>query len=94
MSYTQPQRPLKVFRAGTVKVAIWRRQGQEIDRPTFSIRLQKSYFDQDAKKWIDTDYLFPEDLPKVEAAIRAAYEFTTLKEEDPSNESPSADTGQ
>lgn len=91
MSHAPPQRPVKVFRAGNIKAAIWRRQNQESDRPSFSIRLQKRYFDQDAKTFVDTEYLFAEDLPRVELVVRRAHEFIMLREEEPGDDASAID---
>lgn len=86
MSIQQPpQRPEKEFRAGTITAAIWRheneRDGQTVIART--IRLQKRYKDRDTQTWQDSEFLFPEDLPKVELVVRAAYEYIMLKQRDP-----------
>ena len=79
----QPQKPEKEFRAGTVKVAIWRNETEQDSRTVVqhSVRLQKRYRDQSGE-WKDSDYLFANDLPRARLVIDKAYEYIVLKESD------------
>ena len=74
-------KPAKTFRSGKISVSIWKdevnKDGHTVVR--HSIRLQKQ-FQNDNDDWIDTDYYFPDELPRVEALMRKAYEFLVIKE--------------
>ncbi|MFC1805370.1 hypothetical protein ACFL09_00120 [Planctomycetota bacterium] len=76
----QATRPVKEFRAGTIKAAVWRNESEQDDEITvrFSVRIQKR-FKRDGE-WQDTNYYFPEDLPKLCLVTEKAFEFTTLRE--------------
>ena len=93
MSHQSSQRPVKEFRAiggGHVTASVWRneneRDGQIV--VSYSIRLQKRYYDRDTKTWHDSEYYFPEDLPKLRLVIEKAYEYTRLRERDPQAMTP------
>jgi hypothetical protein len=87
MSYLS-QRPVKEFRAlggGTVTASVWRNESEKDGQilVSYSIRVQKRYFDRGTNTWNDSDYYFPEDLPKLRLVIEKAYEYTRLRERDP-----------
>lgn len=93
MSDQLPQKPVREFRAsggGTVTAAVWRneheRDGQLM--VTYSIGLRKRYYDRDSETWKDSDYFFPEDLPKLRLVIDKAYEYAVLRERDPQGGTP------
>ncbi len=75
------QKPEAEFRAGLISASVWRNEvqqdGQTIVR--YSIRPQKRYRKDDGS-YENSEYYFPEDLPKLILVIQKAYEFTTLKE--------------
>ena len=73
--------PIKVIRAGTVSASVWK---DEVDKNgttvvRYSIRVQKR-FRQDDGEWKNTDYFFPEELPKLQMVTAKAFEYVTLKE--------------
>ena len=73
--------PIKEFRSGGVKAAIWRNDVQR-DGQTFvrhSVRIQKSYRD-DRGDWKTTEYYYPEDLPRLALVAGKAFEFINLTE--------------
>lgn len=78
----QAKKPEKEFRAGAISASVWRNsvnQGdQEVER--FSVRIQKRFKAKDSEEWKNTDYYFPEDLPKLEAVVRKAYDYITVAE--------------
>lgn len=82
MTQQTTQQPVKVFRAGAISAAIWRNEVEQDGRTVVrhSVRPQKRYRDKDTGEWHDTDYYFPEDLPKLELVTRKAYEYITLIE--------------
>jgi len=77
-----PQQPVKEFRAGTVSAAIWRNERADGERTVVqhTVRIQKRYRDQTTGEWKNSDYLFPNDLPKVALVVNKAYEFISLRE--------------
>lgn len=80
----QTQKPIKEFRAGTVKAAVWKEQREEAGRSTsrFSVRIEKRYFDEASKEWRNTDYFFANDLPRLCLVAQRAFEFVVLDEPD------------
>lgn len=86
MQQTTNNKPIKVFRYGCVKTAIWLNH-TVIDRavvPIHSIQLTKIY--QQDGEWKSTTSLSPEDLPKAALVLTEAYRFLRLQSEEP-NES-------
>ena len=77
-----PQKPEKEFRAGGIKAAIWRTETIQDERTVVqhTVRVQKRYRDQQTGEWKDTEYLFPNDLPKLELVVHRAYEYIALRE--------------
>jgi hypothetical protein len=72
-----PQKPIKVFRCGSVKAAIW--LGSKIKNDTLvdvhSIRIDRSYKDKDKNEWKHTNTFNAEDLPKVAVLAMEVYKF-------------------
>jgi len=85
MAERTSQRPVKEFRAGPVKVAIWQndaeQNGQRVVR--HSVRIGKRYFDRQQNSWQDSEYFFTNDLPRLRLLVEKAFEFIALKESDP-----------
>jgi len=78
----QNNQPAKEFRAGAISASVWRNEESQQDgsvRVRHSVKIQKRYRDKDGT-WQDSDYFFPEDLPKLELVARKAFEFISLKE--------------
>jgi len=85
MSQHSPQRPVKEFRAGPVKIAIWQNDGEQNGQHVVrhSVRIGKRYFDRQQNAWLDSDYFFVNDLPRLRLLVEKAFEFIALKESDP-----------
>lgn len=79
--------PIKEFRAGGIRAAIWRNEIEQDGRIVVrhSIKVEKRYHDKQADEWKSTDQFFPEDLARLQLVAAEAYRFTTLKqsEDDP-----------
>ena len=77
----QNNKPIKDFRSGPVQASIWpkeiQRDGQAVVR--YSVRVQKQYRKDDGS-YENTDYFFPEDLPKLALVANEAFRFISLKE--------------
>jgi hypothetical protein len=80
-------RPSTSLRAGKIELSIWR---NEIDKdgrtiPQYSIRIKKR-FRKDDGSYNDTDYYFPEELPKLAVLVQKAFEYVVLTERKDSDE--------
>ena len=87
------QVPIKEFRAGGIKAAIWREDGEDQGRTvvTHSVRIQKRYFDNTSSEWRTTEYFFSSDLPRLCLVAQKAFEYIALGEsEDRSSQERSA----
>jgi hypothetical protein len=95
MTQRTSQRPVKEFRAGPVKVAIWQNEAEQDGRPVIrhSIRIGKRYFDRQQNAWQDSDYFFVNDLPRLRLLVEKAFEFIALKESDPDSSDASGVSG-
>lgn len=87
MSYPS-LKPVKEFRAlggGAVTASVWRNESEKDGQilVSYSIRVQKRYRDRETGAWHDSEYYFPEDLPKLRLVVEKAYEYTRLRERDP-----------
>ena len=61
------QPPIKVFRSGPIKFAVWlntvTRDGEEVK--FHSLKITKVYRDKNSGEWKNSNRLFVDDLPKV-----------------------------
>jgi hypothetical protein len=94
MAARPPQRPVKEFRTGTLKVAIWENEVEQDGKRTmrYSARFGKRYFDEQKQEWRDTETLFANDLPRVRLLLDKAFEFIVLKDPDTNNGADTAET--
>ena len=81
--------PIKVIRVGTISASVWRNEVEKNGATVVrhSVRIQKR-FRQDDGEWKNTDYFFPEDLPKLQLVAAKAFEFVSLKESEDSPDQP------
>ena len=84
MTTNGANRPVKEFRVGALTMAVWEKAGAEPNqsRRSYSARFQKRYVDRKTNTWCDTDYLFADDLPRLELLLRKTYEYMLLQESD------------
>jgi hypothetical protein len=80
----QGNRPVKEFKAGTVRAAIWKEDREDAGRQTvrFSVKIEKRYFDEASQAWRTTEYFFPNDLPRLCLVAEKAFEYIALSESD------------
>jgi len=75
MQDKEKQKPIRVTRCGGLKAAVWlsttNKDGKDVNVPR--IRIQKSYKDRNTGEWVNTDWLYLDDLPKVVAVATEAY---------------------
>jgi hypothetical protein len=85
-------RPVKVFRCGTVRAAIWanRRVMDNAVVEVHSVKISKSY--KEDEQWRETTTFAAEDLPKVALVATEAYRFLRLRSEEPSGKLEDQDT--
>ena len=72
--------PVRTYRAGGVSAAVWRNESEKDGRTVvaYSVRFQKRFRKND--EWQNSDYYFPEDLPKLQLVAAKAFEFVSLKD--------------
>lgn len=82
------QKPVKEFRVGRIKVAIWKNESEKDGKTVIqhSIKIQKSFRNDDGE-YQETNNYFPDELPKLALAVRKAYEFVALRERSPEDDS-------
>ena len=82
MTEQTAQRPLKQFRAGGIRVAIWQNEGVRNGQPILlhSVTLNKRYRDQNTGEWTDSNSFFPDDLPRLRLLLDKAYEHIMLRD--------------
>jgi len=73
------QRPIKAFRVGGVRAAIWENTVTRNGRETVvhSVQIDRTY--KDGEEWKQTNRFDVRDLPKVELAAAKAFDFICLK---------------
>lgn len=74
-------KPVKDFRVGNIQAGIWRNEvekdGQTVVR--HSVRIQKQ-FRKDDGSYENSDYFFPNELPRLALVVQKCYEFIVLSE--------------
>lgn len=87
----QNNQPVKTFQSGPISASVWRNEDVQSDGTTrvkYSVRFQKRFCNKDGQ-WQNSDYYFPEDLPKLQLVVAKAFEFISLKEsKDPEESVP------
>jgi hypothetical protein len=85
------QRSTKEFGGGHgVKSAVWRNEREEGGRTVIrhTVRISRSYHDQQTGKWVETDYYYPNDLPRVALVAQQAFEYIVLQESEEGSDLP------
>jgi hypothetical protein len=73
--------PVREFRVGGIKAAIWERDGQQEGQAAqYSVRIDRTYRDARTNEFKTTDYYFPGDLPKLILVAEKAFEYVSLKD--------------
>ena len=84
----QGDKPIKEFRAGSVRASIWQDEKSGKDDETFSVysvRIEKRYKDT-AGNWQSTTRFKRVDLADLELVVFKAREYISLAEREPGNE--------
>ena len=72
MEKTEKIKPVHKGKFGGVKSTVWK---NKTDKGVFyNVTFKRSYMDKDGE-WQDTDQFRPNDLPKLELAVRDAFVF-------------------
>jgi len=85
MDETIKKNPVKVFRCGPVRAAIWS-DSRVMDNSLVelhSVKITRSYKDKDNGEWKHTPAFNAEDLPKVALVAMEAYKFIRLRSPEP-----------
>ncbi len=79
-------KPIKTYRAGRIQASIWKNEKERNGQTMLqhSIRIQKQFKKEDGE-YQNTDYFFPDDLPKLNLVSQKAYEYIKLKQSDTEN---------
>ena len=90
MPNSEPQQPVKEFRVGGFSAAIWRNETNKDGRTIVqhSVRARKRFRDRATGEWRESDYLFAEDIPRLQLVLAKAYEFIALKESEDDSDLP------
>ena len=85
MENTVKKNPIRVFRCGHVKAAIWSNSRIIDDTLTevHSIKIDRSYKDKDFDEWKHTNSFNVEDLPKVALVVNEVYKFLRMNTFEP-----------
>ncbi len=79
--------PDKEIRAGRIRASIWRQPAERNGRPTFSIRIEKSFRGRNGD-WQSSHILFfPGELPRLVLVASRAYAATQINRDDGDGES-------
>ena len=91
-SKTGAQRPLKVFKAGGIRAAIWQNTIPDSEVVTYSVQIDRTY--KHEEQFRTTSHFKVPDLPRVELVAREAFAWLSLRreEEDPRGSSFPAPT--
>ena len=84
----QGDKPIKEFRAGSVRASIWQDQAVGENDETFnvfSVRVERRYKDSEGN-WQSTTRFKRADLADLELVVFKAREFISLNERDPAKE--------
>ncbi len=86
MTQQNTTKPVRTIRCANVTASVWRAKGKKNGRTTVrhTVRIQKRYRRGD--EYENTDYYFPDDLPKLAMVAQEAFRFITLKENTNSEE--------
>ena len=78
----QGQAPIKEFRAGSIRAAIWKNETEVEGRTVVqhSVRIEKRFFDKKTGEWRASDYFFANDLPRLCLVTEKAFEYVALRE--------------
>jgi len=87
MSQQNSSKPIKDFRVGAISGAIFRNEVQQDGNTIirYSVKIQKQ-FRKDDGQWQNTDYYFPDDIPKLQLVAAKCFEYISLTESKDSEE--------
>ena len=81
MPQQNTSKPVRTIRCANITASVWKtkrkKNGQTVAR--HSVRIQKR-FRREGGDYENTDYYFPEDLPKLALVAEEAFRFITLRE--------------
>ena len=82
----EKRRPDKEIRAGRIRASIWRQPSEKNGRPTFSIRIEKSFRSRNGDWQSSSILCFPQELPRLVLAASRAYAATQLSQDNGDDE--------
>lgn len=83
----QTQKPVKVFRAGSVKATIWSKVVKKDNKEFtfYTTTIERSYKDKE-DNWKNTSSFEKDDLQKVAVVTRLAHEYLYIAQENTSDD--------
>ena len=80
MTQQNTAKPIRTIRCGNVAASVWRNKTKKDGRTVarHSVRIQKRFRRGD--DYENTDYYFPDDLPRLATVAQEAFHFITVKE--------------
>jgi len=80
-------RPIKEFTSGSVRATLWENEREKDGQKftTHTIRVERTYKDADGN-WQATNGFRQADLPNLELLARKAFEFLSMREREPQDE--------
>ena len=89
MENTKNNAPIKVFRSGSVKAAVWlgtvTRDNKDIQ--VHSVKISKSYKNKETGKWENTQHLFLSDLPRAAMLMEEVWRHYGISTYEPETQS-------
>ena len=78
----ETQKPIKVFRAGSVRASIWDNEvrlanGEIADMPKVCVERR---YKTDKDEWRSSNYFSVNELAKLQAVIRVAFDYLVLRQ--------------
>ena len=76
------QPPIREFRAGAIKLAIWESEFERDDKTVIrhSAKIEKRYYDKESGQWKTSSSYFADDLLRLRLLADKAADFMLLKE--------------
>lgn len=84
MSTKNSQKPVYEIRVGQIKGSVWTKETKGkggFTQISYSCKIVKS-FKEDGGDWKETNFFFPDDLPKLTLVSQKCFEFIAIKTEE------------
>ncbi|MFC1604178.1 hypothetical protein ACFL5F_04040 [Planctomycetota bacterium] len=95
MENTKNKPPIRVFRSGPIKAAVWLRTVTRDSKDTqiHSVKISKSYRNKESGKWENTQHLFLSDLPRAAMLMAEVWRHYGVSAHEPETQSDETGDG-